>query len=190
MGIKAAINLDVFTRLEVLSLSLNKISTLEPFASCLQLKELHLRKNSIVDIDEIYYLTKLSHLHTLLLSDNPCCAVDGYRNMVVGNLEYLRKLDSIPVSDTEREESLKYKLGTLIIKQKNINSFEALSNPKCDSDDTITELTNHPTSHRDSNILQAVKYLIEEMDENELKQIIYFCNKKIDDKYCSNVNHK
>ena len=44
---------------EVLSLSVNKISTLKDFAYCSKLIELYLRKNCISDIREIRYLTNL-----------------------------------------------------------------------------------------------------------------------------------
>ncbi len=45
--------------LEVLSLSVNKISTLKDFACCSKLTELYLRKNNITDIKEIRYLVNL-----------------------------------------------------------------------------------------------------------------------------------
>ena len=45
--------------LEVLSLSLNKISSLKDFRYCLKLRQLFLRKNNIHDINEIRYLVNL-----------------------------------------------------------------------------------------------------------------------------------
>jgi cilla- and flagella-associated protein len=41
---------------EILSLSLNKISTLRDFANCYKLTELYLRKNLISDLSEVKYL--------------------------------------------------------------------------------------------------------------------------------------
>jgi Leucine-rich repeat (LRR) protein len=41
---------------EILSLSLNKITTLRDFANCPKLTELYLRKNLIADLGEIKYL--------------------------------------------------------------------------------------------------------------------------------------
>lgn len=59
---------------EVLSLSVNKISSLYDFQFCKNLKELYLRKNLINDLSEIYYLKVFYYLIiiitfiTLLLS--------------------------------------------------------------------------------------------------------------------------
>lgn len=41
---------------EILSLSMNKISTLRDFVGCARLTELYLRKNLITDLTEIKYL--------------------------------------------------------------------------------------------------------------------------------------
>jgi Leucine-rich repeat (LRR) protein len=61
--------------LEVISLSVNKITTLKEFASCAKLQELYLRKNLIQDIQEVRHLTKLQDLKVLWLQDNPCSQV-------------------------------------------------------------------------------------------------------------------
>jgi Leucine-rich repeat (LRR) protein len=58
--------------LEVLSLSVNKISTLKDIKSCLKIKELYLRKNFISDISEVKHLVDLPELKVLWLCDNPC----------------------------------------------------------------------------------------------------------------------
>lgn len=58
--------------LEVVSLSVNKISSLVDFASCFKIKELYLRKNLIADLNEIFHLKNLKNLKILWLSDNPC----------------------------------------------------------------------------------------------------------------------
>lgn len=97
MGVERITSLKSFSNLEVVSLSLNKISSLEVFADCLALKELHLRKNNITDILELNHLSLLSNLHTLLLSDNPCTKLEDYRNIAICKLKFLRKLDSLQV---------------------------------------------------------------------------------------------
>ena len=48
--------LNQMNALEVLSLSLNKISTLKDVKTCYNLQELYLRKNEIADLEEVYYL--------------------------------------------------------------------------------------------------------------------------------------
>lgn len=44
---------------EIVSLSLNRIYTLEDFAYCQKLNELYLRKNCISDLKEVHYLAHL-----------------------------------------------------------------------------------------------------------------------------------
>ncbi len=44
------------TSLEVASLSLNKLTKLEPFAGMIHMKELFLRKNEVADINELKHL--------------------------------------------------------------------------------------------------------------------------------------
>jgi hypothetical protein len=53
--------------LEVLSLSVNRISTLKEIAACMKLKELYLRKNEIDDINELKYVQHLPNLKVLWL---------------------------------------------------------------------------------------------------------------------------
>jgi hypothetical protein len=78
---------------QVISLSLNSITSLQPFAACTSLKyfalfcffsvilslciqnvvlrELFLRKNNVSDIQELRWLSGLQHLHVLWLAENP-----------------------------------------------------------------------------------------------------------------------
>ncbi|XP_058953433.2 cilia- and flagella-associated protein 410 [Pocillopora verrucosa] len=92
---------------EVLSLSVNNISSLEDFAHCPRLRELYLRKNSIEDISEIGCLKNLPKLRVLWLSDNPCANVEHYRMTVLKNLPKLTKLDTVVVEESEVEEAAK-----------------------------------------------------------------------------------
>ena len=87
---------------KVVSLSLNKISTLEDFAYWRNLTELYLRKNDISDLKEIHYLAHLPNLETLWLSDNPISAHKSYRPFVIKLLPNLRKLDEVDVSPEEK----------------------------------------------------------------------------------------
>lgn len=92
---------------EVLSLSVNNISSLEDFAHCPRLRELYLRKNNIEDINEIGCLKNLPKLRVLWLSDNPCANVDHYRMTVLKNLPKLTKLDTVVVEESEVIEAAK-----------------------------------------------------------------------------------
>lgn len=88
--------------LEIVSLSVNKIRTLRPFASLPNLKELYLRRNLISNLNEIKYLTNCENLSTLWLSENPICENPNYRSVVIGVLPQLVKLDDIMITEEER----------------------------------------------------------------------------------------
>lgn len=81
--------------LEVISLSINSIETLQYFSSCMGLQELYLRKNEIKDINEILYLSQLQFLKKLSLEDNPCTNVENYRLTVLKTLPNLEFLDNV-----------------------------------------------------------------------------------------------
>ncbi|EAR86710.2 hypothetical protein TTHERM_00197740 (macronuclear) [Tetrahymena thermophila SB210] len=88
--------------LEVLSLSVNKITTLKDIEYCHKLQELYLRKNSIADISEIKYLSQLKQLKVLWLSDNPCASIPNYREIVIKSLPYLEKLDNVNITPEDK----------------------------------------------------------------------------------------
>ncbi|XP_053327536.1 cilia- and flagella-associated protein 410 [Spea bombifrons] len=95
--------------IEVITLSTNSISTLEPLTNCLNLTELYLRKNNISNLQELYYLKQLPRLKILWLSENPCCGPNPhkYRMTVVRNLPNLHKLDNQAVTEEELTQALK-----------------------------------------------------------------------------------
>ncbi|RWS14454.1 uncharacterized protein B4U79_15105 [Dinothrombium tinctorium] len=86
---------------EVLSLSLNNIDTLYPFAACKYLQELYLRKNCISNLNELCYLRDLQYLRKLWLAENPCAERANYRMTVIKALPALEMLDNIPVTAEE-----------------------------------------------------------------------------------------
>lgn len=92
---------------EVLSLSVNSITTLKDLSNCLQLRELYLRKNRISELSEILYLVNLTHLKILWLSENPCCQTSNYREYVLSKLPNLQKLDNTDITKEEREIAMK-----------------------------------------------------------------------------------
>ena len=91
--------------MEVLSLSVNKISTLKDFANCQRLTELYLRKNMISDLKEVRYLSKLQNLKILWLSENPCSEKSNYRKYVIKMLPNLVKLDNKNITSEEKYEA-------------------------------------------------------------------------------------
>ncbi|XP_034482165.1 mediator of RNA polymerase II transcription subunit 25 isoform X4 [Drosophila innubila] len=94
---------------EVLALSVNKITTLAPFEDCTKLQELYLRKNNIQNLNEISYLQNLPALKSLWLEENPCCEAAGpnYRSIVLRALPNLKKLDNVDITQEEMDEALR-----------------------------------------------------------------------------------
>ncbi|XP_034944498.1 protein tilB homolog isoform X1 [Chelonus insularis] len=93
-------------KVEVLSLSVNKISSLADFQFCLNLKELFVRKNNITDLNEICYLQNLPNLRHLWLAENPCAEQKEYRLTVIKALPNLEKLDGSFVDAEEANFAL------------------------------------------------------------------------------------
>ncbi|NXC07386.1 CU002 protein, partial [Orthonyx spaldingii] len=94
--------------IEVITLSVNGISDLEPLHQCQNLSELYLRKNNISSLDELFYLKTLPRLRVLWLAENPCCGPDPhrYRMTVLRNLPSLQKLDNQAVTEEELSQAL------------------------------------------------------------------------------------
>lgn len=91
--------------LEILSLSVNRINSLKEFSNCKKLQELYLRKNNISDLEEIKYLVGLPDLRILWLLDNPCAEQENYREIVIGILPNIKKLDNNEVTSEERKQA-------------------------------------------------------------------------------------
>ncbi|XP_048202112.1 cilia- and flagella-associated protein 410 isoform X2 [Perognathus longimembris pacificus] len=94
--------------LEVITLSVNSVSTLEPMSACRRLSELYLRSNRIPSLDELFYLKDLPCLRVLWLAENPCCGASPhlYRMTVLRNLPHLQKLDNRAVTEEELTRAL------------------------------------------------------------------------------------
>ncbi|XP_021525140.2 cilia- and flagella-associated protein 410 isoform X1 [Aotus nancymaae] len=94
--------------LEVITLSVNSISTLEPVSRCQRLSELYLRRNRIPSLAELFYLKGLPRLRVLWLAENPCCGASPhcYRMTVLRTLPRLQKLDNQAVTEEELARAL------------------------------------------------------------------------------------
>jgi len=91
--------------LEIVSLSVNKIRTLKPFANLQNLKELYLRKNLISNLNEIKHLTECDNLTKLWLKENPICENPNYREVIICVLPQVQNLDDIEITQEERKKS-------------------------------------------------------------------------------------
>jgi cilla- and flagella-associated protein len=204
MSITSLLDLSAFVNLKIISLSLNSIKTLKPFEGCLQLKELHLRKNSIERLEEIFYLKDLSELEILFLSDNPCCQTPFYRPKVIRTLKHLLSLDSLSISEGERGEAAESR-------QELIAWDESVSQLTESSDDlSITQsyattakeeepppapalpppppqFVSAPYPQTDdqrpimvpSNALLATRLLLHDLPIDEVKQLMTWCQERL-----------
>lgn len=87
---------------EIVSLSLNKVSTLREFAYCKKVQEIYLRKNCVFDLQEVLHLSALPKLRLLMLQHNPCASHPYYRPFVLRKLPGLTRLDNADVKSEER----------------------------------------------------------------------------------------
>ncbi|XP_028329433.1 cilia and flagella associated protein 410 [Gouania willdenowi] len=94
--------------IEVLTLSVNSISSLAPLSVCLFLSELYLRRNMIQSLSELSHLRPLTRLRVLWLAENPCCGENPgqYRLTVLRCLPRLQKLDNQVVTEDEVAQAL------------------------------------------------------------------------------------
>ena len=80
--------------LEILSLSSNRISTLSPLSTCLNMREIYLRNNNITSFEELNHLRHLFNLKVLWLEGNPICDDIFYREKVLNLLPQIIYLDN------------------------------------------------------------------------------------------------
>lgn len=86
---------------QVLSLSVNSITSLADFGECRNLQELYLRDNKIKDLNQLLYLQELPNLKKLYLAGNPCAEKANYRMTVLRLLPNLEQLDNVAVTSDE-----------------------------------------------------------------------------------------
>jgi hypothetical protein len=113
VGIEDVSLLNQMPNIEVLSLSINKISSLKDFQNCTKLQELYVRRNNIKNLAEIRFLQKLPNLRTLWLQENPCADHPNYRQYVISHLPNLQKLDNLEVSADERNKAMSSGLANM-----------------------------------------------------------------------------
>jgi len=106
--------------LEVVSLSVNNITTLQDFSYLKNLKELYLRKNLISEISELEFLKTCDNLRVLWLSENPISEIKNYRLIVLNILPQLTKLDDTVFSPDERRQANSLDISSII--SSNINN--------------------------------------------------------------------
>uniref|UniRef100_A0AC35U9R1 PHD-type domain-containing protein n=1 Tax=Rhabditophanes sp. KR3021 TaxID=114890 RepID=A0AC35U9R1_9BILA len=91
---------------QILSLSRNKIKSLEPLQHCTNLEELYIRGNEITDFNEFEFLAKCRKLKVLWIDENPCTTNVEYRKIIVGLIPSLTNLDDKAVSEDDHGRSV------------------------------------------------------------------------------------
>ena len=153
--------------LEVISLSLNHISTLFPFKDCKKLRDLFLRNNNISDVNEVHFLKDLKELRTLWLSQNPITQDSNYRLRVIKILPQLKKLDELDITEDERNKA------KALPAEKFLPDLEiSKSNPSPQK--RILNLTQKKDSTNDSDapLITAINALLPELSNQSLDVVI------------------
>lgn len=158
---------------EVLSLSVNKISTLRDFSYCKKLTELYLRKNLVADLDEVRSLQALPNLRILWLWDNPIAEKGNYRSSVIRALPNLVKLDNQPVSPEEKSAAVHTPIPAPTVARPRREPSPVLR-PSTSADVKPAHPMRSKPSLGDShneNLLCAVLALLKELDEHGLELV-------------------
>lgn len=157
--------------LEVVSLSVNKLTSLQDFAHCAKLSELYLRKNCISELSEVKFLGKLRDLKVLWLWDNPCAESVSYRQTVISLLPGLLKLDNQPVTAEERAQASRVRPVQEPAVLREVKQPEVRSvSPQC---------FKKKESSRHENILCAILALVKELDVAGLELVKRDVDKKL-----------
>ena len=139
--------------LEIISLSVNKIRSLKPFAGLPNLRELYLRNNMISDLNEIKNLMDCENLQILWLKENPIADNPNYRNIIISALPQLVKLDDILITEEERLNAEKGIFNALPTQNKknlssnnyddDINDYQRNSNDNFNDDRNLNQRKNN-----------------------------------------------
>jgi len=151
-GLEDISALSLLPNVEVLTLSVNKIRSLEPLRHCHKLAELYIRNNQIVALGEIGHLRELYNLRILWLENNPCAFEENYRLKVLKYLPMLHKLDNAVVTEYELDEASRL-------------DFEA----SCQINGSIDNVDENSNDNVEPVRLDAV--LIESSDEDEIEEL-------------------
>jgi Leucine-rich repeat len=99
--------------LEVVSLPVNRITSLKEFQYLTKLTDLSVRKNNISQISNLLYLRQLPNLKNLWMMENPISSQANYRLLVVALLPHLEKLDNKEVTAEERAAARQVDVGNI-----------------------------------------------------------------------------
>ena len=153
--------------LEIVSLSVNKIRTLKPFANLQNLKELYLRKNLISNLNEIKHLTECDNLTKLWLKENPICENPNYREVIICVLPQVQNLDDIEITQEERDRAEK-KLSGNYDEEEETNEQSKIQ----DEEEKFSPKKNSSKNYSDKKKIDNGDYYDEEEEKFENKKQI------------------
>ena len=135
--------------IEIISLSLNKITSLSAFKNMKHLKELYLRKNQIADINEIEELKSCPNLKILTLIENPITEIPNYRQTIIESLPQLTKLDDIAIGDPPPQQQIEKRPSKEIKKKssKKIEQIEENSTNDSKNNNIKNDVSNNDTKN-------------------------------------------
>lgn len=172
---------------QVLSLSVNRIKSIEPIKHCLKLRELYLRQNLLEDLAEIASLRHIPTLQVLWLSENPAIkAVDPqiYRAFVIQTLPQLVRLDNKDISHAETALALKQQdpvLSDLLERAKIYDSLRIEQNqpiePEIQEPEPNCDKKDKPKGSE--NITLAILSLLNELDRKSIKIVRRKCGEML-----------
>ena len=143
--------------LEIVSFSVNNISSLRPFSTLTNLRELYLRRNLISNLNEIKYLSDCEKLQVLWLSENPICDNQDYRSVILCVLPQLERLDDISITKYEREKA-----------KKKISGRGSIEEDEDEEDDDIdNENINNNISNNNNQTTEDKSNKDKQNEENE-----------------------
>ena len=155
--------------LRILSLAVNKITSLRDLSDCYNLEELYLRDNRISDIAEIGYLCNLKKLRKLSLGSNPCCNDVGYTDYIRKCIPWITELDGnvfTPNTSPLRERP-RTPVESPIIVAHSISSPVRPTTSPIKPSQPVKQVK--PIKQTSENILFAAMALVRELDHDALQ---------------------
>lgn len=143
--------------IEILSLSMNEISTLKYFSSCFKLKELLLRHNAIENISEVKHLVNIPGLRRLWLAENPIAEQKNYRKYIISILPQLEILDEQPITYEERNQIGNFENNQISVQKLPINDKKSFRHSRLLSENLVYNsnyLNPAPTNRRKQRLLR------------------------------------
>jgi hypothetical protein len=161
--------------IEIITLSVNNIKSLDSLSKCHKIRELYIRKNLIEDLNQLKNLKECKDLKLIWIEDNPCTRIENYRLHIIKILPQLTKLDNIIITTEEREQADKmFSQNKLTLRlPKRIHSFK-LNVPS--SQEALDKYIN---MKKVNDIFKTIDNLLESLNDNHLRHVKFLIEKRL-----------